>query len=82
MLVNNLKLAGFKKTYTFVFLTSRFRTKIENMRSDKFDQSLTIKGLDYIDVPGLSAKDYKLTFHAHKECQPQIKASVAIQLLL
>lgn len=52
------------------------------MRSDKFDQSLTIKGLDYIDVPGLSAKDYKLTFHAHKECQPQIKASVAIQLLL
>lgn len=46
--------------------------KIEPLKPP-LDPSTNIKGLDYIDVPGLSSKDYKLAFHAHKESQPQIK---------
>jgi len=51
----------------------RFRVKIEYIKPDKLDAGTTIKGLDYIDVPGLTTRDYKLTFHSHKECQPLIK---------
>ena len=51
----------------------RFRVKIEYIKPEKLDAGTTIKGLDYIDVPGLTTRDYKLTFHSHKECQPLIK---------
>ena len=36
------------------------------IRPDKLDSGTTVKGLDYIDVPGGASRDYKLTFHAHK----------------
>ena len=51
----------------------RFRVKIEYIKPDKLDAGTTIKGLDYIDVPRLATRDYKLTFHSYKECQPLIK---------
>jgi len=47
--------------------------KIEYIKPDKLDAGTTIKGLECIDVPGLTTRDYKLSFHSHKECQPLIK---------
>lgn len=37
------------------------------MKPDKFDAGTTVKGLDYIDVPPNSKRDYKVNFYAHKE---------------
>ena len=51
----------------------RFRVKTEMIRPEKLDAGTTMKGLDYIDVPGNSKRDYKLTFNAHKEGISQIK---------
>lgn len=45
----------------------RFRVIIETIKPDKPDSATTLKGLDYIDVPGLSKREYKLNFFAHKE---------------
>ena len=45
----------------------RFRVIIEMIKPDKPDSSTTLKGLDYIDVAGLSKREYKLSFYAHKE---------------
>lgn len=56
----------------------RFRVKIEYIKPEKLDAGTTIKGLDYIDVPGLTTRDYKLTFHSHKECQPLVKVCVCV----
>ena len=53
----------------------RFRVRTEMIRPDKLDAGTTVKGLDYIDVPGNSDRQYKLTFHAHKEGQSQMKVS-------
>jgi len=39
-------------------------------KPDKPDNATTLKlkkGLDYIDVPGLSKREYRLNFFAHKE---------------
>ena len=45
----------------------RFRVIIEMLKPDKPDSATTLKGLDYTDVPGLSKREYKLNFFAHKE---------------
>ena len=43
------------------------------VRPEKLDPGTSIKGLHYIDVPGNSKRDYKLTFFAHKEGVSQLK---------
>ena len=40
----------------------------ELLRPDKLDQSVSVVGMDYIDVPALSKRDYQLKFHSFKEC--------------
>lgn len=51
-----------------VFLCSpRFRVIVEMVKPEKPDLSITLKGLDYIDVLSGSKKDYKLNFFSHKE---------------
>ncbi|XP_008567942.1 PREDICTED: hydrocephalus-inducing protein homolog, partial [Galeopterus variegatus] len=45
----------------------RFRVIVEMLKPEKPDLSVTIKGLDYIDVLGGSKKDYKLNFFSYKE---------------
>ncbi|XP_078688637.1 hydrocephalus-inducing protein-like [Branchiostoma floridae x Branchiostoma belcheri] len=45
----------------------RFRVTIDMVKPDRLDQSTSLKGLDYIDVPGLGKRDYKLNFFAHRE---------------
>ncbi|KAL7750642.1 hypothetical protein RI367_003984 [Sorochytrium milnesiophthora] len=42
----------------------RFRVIMEQQKSDP---AVTLKGHDYIDVPGLLTRDYKLTFFSYKE---------------
>ena len=37
------------------------------IKPDKQDRSVTLNGLDYIDVPALGRKDYKLNFYTYKE---------------
>ena len=45
----------------------RFKVIVEMIKPDKLDAGTTLKGLDYIDVPGSVKRDYKLHFFAHKE---------------
>ncbi|KAM6177458.1 hydrocephalus-inducing protein homolog [Erethizon dorsatum] len=45
----------------------RFRVTVEMVKPEKQDLSITMKGLDYIDVLSGSKKDYKLNFFSHKE---------------
>ncbi|XP_054435188.1 hydrocephalus-inducing protein homolog [Pteronotus mesoamericanus] len=45
----------------------RFRVIVEMLKPEKLDLSVTLKGLDYIDVLSGSKKDYKLNFFSHKE---------------
>ena len=54
----------------------RFKVRQEMIRPEKLDAGTTVKGLDYIDVPGNSKRDYKLTFHAHREGITQMKVRI------
>nr|XP_012627881.1 hydrocephalus-inducing protein homolog isoform X3 [Microcebus murinus] len=45
----------------------RFRVIVEMLKPEKPDLSVTMKGLDYIDVLSGSKKDYKLNFFSYKE---------------
>ncbi|OWK16227.1 hypothetical protein Celaphus_00004320 [Cervus elaphus hippelaphus] len=45
----------------------RFRVIVEMLKPEKLDLSVTLKGLDYIDVLSSSKKDYKLNFFSYKE---------------
>ncbi|KAG8523663.1 Hydrocephalus-inducing protein, partial [Galemys pyrenaicus] len=45
----------------------RFRVIVEMVKPEKPDLSVTMKGLDYIDVLSGSKKDYKLNFFSYKE---------------
>ncbi|KAK6174452.1 hypothetical protein SNE40_017727 [Patella caerulea] len=51
----------------------RFRVKVECLKSDKLDAGTTVKGIEYIDIPASSKKDYKQTFYAYKEGVSAIK---------
>ena len=46
---------------------------IDVIKPDKLDSSSQINGLDYLDVPGLTKRDFKLNFYTHKEGNFQIK---------
>ena len=44
----------------------RFKVIRDILKPDRPDISLSIQGLDYIDVPGNSKREYQLQFHAFK----------------
>ena len=54
--------------------------RIESLRPEKLDPGTTVKGMEYIDVPANSKKDYKLSFYAYKEGQTVVK--VGLQILI
>lgn len=56
----------------------RFRVSMELIKPEKPDPATSFKGLDYIDVPGLSKKEYKVQFYAHKEGTFSSKVSKVI----
>ncbi|OXB57221.1 hypothetical protein ASZ78_016396 [Callipepla squamata] len=45
----------------------RFLVVTNILKPDNLESSSVLRGLDYIDVPGSSKKDYKLTFLSYKE---------------
>ncbi|CAN2389289.1 axonemal central apparatus assembly [Pristimantis euphronides] len=47
--------------------SQRFRAIIEILKPERLDNTTTIKGLDYVEVPGGAKQDYRLNFHSHKE---------------
>ncbi|KAG8437289.1 hypothetical protein GDO86_008117 [Hymenochirus boettgeri] len=47
--------------------TQRFRATVEMVKPDRLDSATSVKGLDYVEVPAASKRDYKLSFHSYKE---------------
>ena len=54
----------------------RFKVSIDMIRPDKLDRSMLLDGLDYIDVPPLGKRDYKLKFYSYKESSLLAKVSL------
>ena len=48
----------------------------EMIRPEKLDSSVTLELLDYIDVPALSKRDYKVKFYSFKECSIFFKVTI------
>ncbi|MGH0168092.1 UNVERIFIED_CONTAM: hypothetical protein FKN15_053854 [Acipenser sinensis] len=53
----------------------RFRVIVELIKPDKLDCTTLLKGLDYIEVPALTKRDYKLNFFSYKEGQFSAKVT-------
>ncbi|XP_027128846.1 hydrocephalus-inducing protein homolog isoform X3 [Larimichthys crocea] len=53
----------------------RFRVLIEILKPDKPDAAVSLKGLQYIDVPALAKADYKMSFFTYKEGQYNSKVT-------
>lgn len=51
----------------------RFRVLIEILKPDKPDATVSLKGLEYIDVPALAKRDYKMSFFTFREEQYNTK---------
>ncbi|XP_042266839.1 hydrocephalus-inducing protein homolog isoform X2 [Thunnus maccoyii] len=45
----------------------RFHVMKEILKPDKADATVSLKGLDYIDVPALAKRDYKLSFFTYRD---------------
>lgn len=51
----------------------RFSVLIEILKPDKPDPTVSLKGLEFIDVPALAKRDYKMSFFAFREGQYHTK---------
>ena len=56
----------------------RFTVTIEPLRPEKLDRSISLHGLNYIDVPALSRKDFQLHFYSFKECTILCRVSAKV----
>ncbi|KTG35348.1 hypothetical protein cypCar_00023228 [Cyprinus carpio] len=56
----------------------RFRAVMELIKPDRSDGIVSLKGLEYIDVPAMDTKNYILSFFTYKEGQYNAKASAII----
>ncbi|KAJ8332018.1 hypothetical protein SKAU_G00429950, partial [Synaphobranchus kaupii] len=45
----------------------RFRVVVDMLKPERADPTVTLKGLDYLDVPALAKRDYKLSFFSYRE---------------
>ncbi|XP_075998117.1 hydrocephalus-inducing protein homolog [Genypterus blacodes] len=55
----------------------RFRVVIEILKPERPDATVSLKGLEYIDVPSLAKRDYKINIHTFRE--GQVIAKVTFQ---
>ncbi|XP_069757040.1 hydrocephalus-inducing protein homolog [Narcine bancroftii] len=69
-----------KTSHTVTFSVSnwlhspqRFRAIIDLLKPEQLDGTTTLKGLDYVDVPGSSKRDYRLTFFSYREANISMK---------
>ncbi|XP_028813720.1 hydrocephalus-inducing protein homolog [Denticeps clupeoides] len=53
----------------------RFRAVVQITKPERADSTVSFKGLDFIDVPALTKKDYKITFFTYKEGQFNAKVT-------
>eukprot|EP00063_Salmo_salar_P029727 XP_014004562.1 PREDICTED: hydrocephalus-inducing protein homolog isoform X1 [Salmo salar] len=53
----------------------RFRAIVEIMKPERPDSTVSLKGLDYLDVPALAKRDYKVSFFTYKEGQYNAKVT-------
>ncbi|XP_030281249.1 hydrocephalus-inducing protein homolog isoform X1 [Sparus aurata] len=53
----------------------RFRVLIEILKPDKPDATVSLKGLEFIDVPALAKRDYKMSFFTYREGQYNTKVT-------
>lgn len=59
----------------------RFNVIIDHLRPERLDRSVSIHGLNYIDVPALGKKEYQLHFYSFKECSVLSRVSKIILFL-
>ncbi|TRY66381.1 hypothetical protein DNTS_003349 [Danionella cerebrum] len=55
--------------------TQRFRAVRELIKPDRSDDTVSLKGLEYIDVPALDTRNYSLSFFTYKEGQYSAKVT-------
>lgn len=55
--------------------------KTEPIKPEKFDPGTTVKGMEYVDVPPSSSKDYKLNFYAYRETAMLLKVAFLLQIV-
>ncbi|XP_035381538.1 hydrocephalus-inducing protein homolog [Electrophorus electricus] len=53
----------------------RFRVTVEMVKLERPDNTVSLKGLDYVDVPALAKRDYKISFFSYKEGQYNAKVT-------
>ncbi|XP_047451812.1 hydrocephalus-inducing protein homolog [Mugil cephalus] len=53
----------------------RFHVLIEIMKPEKTDATVSLSGLEYIDVPALSTRDYKMSFFTYRDGQFNTKVT-------
>lgn len=46
---------------------------METIKPERPDSTVSLKGLDYVDVSALTKRDYKISFFSYKECQYNAK---------
>lgn len=46
---------------------------MEMIKPERPDSTVSLKGLDYVDVPSLNKMDYKISFFSYKECHCNAK---------
>ncbi|XP_062860193.1 hydrocephalus-inducing protein homolog [Trichomycterus rosablanca] len=51
----------------------RFRAVLEIIKPERPDSTVSLKGLDFVDVPALAKQDYKIFFFSYKEGQYNAK---------
>ncbi|XP_059507551.1 hydrocephalus-inducing protein homolog [Stegostoma tigrinum] len=53
----------------------RFRATMDQIKPERLESTTMLKGLDYIDVPGSSRREYRLTFFTYKEAIISVKVT-------
>lgn len=59
-------------------MANRFRAVTDLIKPERIESTTTLKGLDYVDVPGSSKRDYRLNFFSYKEVNISVKVSKSL----
>ena len=55
------------QVHNWLQMQQRFKAYIEMIKPEKLDNTTTLTGLDYVEVPAMTSVDYKLNFYAYRE---------------
>ena len=67
--------------YNWLRRPQRFRADTQMIRPEKLERSVYMYGVEYIDVPALGKKDYKLNFYSFKEGSFLAKVCTALYIV-